>query len=67
LEKLENMLETKSKGRKYVAGQLFDDVEAADLAKKDMEKIYALAAEKGIPLPEKHRGRRRLPLLLPKS
>lgn len=25
VEKLENMLETRSKGRKYVAGELFDD------------------------------------------
>lgn len=62
LEKLENMLVTKSKGRKYVAGQFFDDVETADLAKKDIERIYALAAEKDLPEEELYLRLKELPL-----
>ena len=62
LEKLENMLEAKSAGRKFVAGQFFDSVETADLAKMDIEKIYALAAEKDLPEEELYLRLKELPL-----
>ncbi len=62
LEKLENMLEAKSKGRKYVAGKFFDDVETANLVKKDIEKIYALTVEKDLPEEELYLRLKELPL-----
>ena len=61
LEKLESMLEAKGKGRKLAAGRLFEDVEAADQAKRDIEKIYALAAE-DMPEEELYLRLRELPL-----